>query len=140
MKIKKERYGNAKPKIEQDDIEGGDYAVLTIASVEEQKVTADDGERTSLVLTTEELGDKVHWLNQTQIGYLIEKLGDDSEDWVGQRVPFVKTTSTMGSRSFKKVWIAAPGEWDDLLGTRKRPVRAVRTPAVKARARGRGKK
>jgi hypothetical protein len=115
MKIEKGKYGNARPKIEPDDIEEGDAAVFTIAAVEEQTVKGDEGERLSLVLLTEELGDKVLWLNVTQIGYLTEKLGNDSDRWIGQQVPLVKTTTHYAGKAFKKVWVAAPEEWKALL-------------------------
>jgi hypothetical protein len=114
MKVQTSKYGNARPKIEQEDLEGGDAAVFTIAAVEEQKVTGDDGERLSLVLLTEELGDKVLWLNVTQIGYLIAKLGDESDRWVGQKVPLEKTITHYAGKPFKKVWVAAPESWDQI--------------------------
>lgn len=143
MKVQSAKYGNAKPKIEQDDIEGGDAGVFTIAAVEEQKVTGDDGERLSLVLITEELGDKLHWLNVTQINYLVARLGDDTEAWIGEKVPLVKTTTHYAGKAFKKVWVADPAEWDEIFEqagvTRKR--RAVRTVATTKKAAGRrGKK
>lgn len=141
MKVQKSKYGNAKPKIEQDDLEGGDAAVFTIAAVEEQKVKDDDGERISLTLITEELGDKLQWLNQTQIGYLLDKLGDETEDWIGKQVPLVKTTTHYAGKPFKKVWVAAPAEWDGIFeqaGISRRP--RARKIAVKAKAGKRGRK
>jgi hypothetical protein len=136
MKVQKEKYGNAKPKIEQDDIEGGDAGVFTIAAVEEQKVSGDDGERISLVIITEELGDKLHWLNVTQIGYLIARLGDNTEDWIGEKFPLVKTTTHYAGKPFKKVWVAADAEWDEIfeaagVSSRKRVARRT-VKAVKA--------
>lgn len=144
MKVKKEKYGNAKPKIEQDDLEGGDAAVFTIAAVEEQKVKDDDGERISLCLITEELGDKLQWLNQTQIGYLLDKFGDDSDDWIGKSVPLVKTTTHYAGKPFKKVWVAAPAEWDGIFeeaGISKRPrARKVANGRRAVKAKRRAKK
>lgn len=140
MRVKKEKYGNAKPKIEQEDLQGGDAAVFTIEAVEEQKVTDDGGERVSLTLITEELGEKLQWLNQTQIGYLLDKFGDDTDDWIGQKVPLVKTTSGYGGKTFKKVWVAAPAEWDGIFEEAGLSKRKARKVAVKARTRGRPKK
>lgn len=137
MRIQQEKYGNSKPKIEQDDLEGGDAAVFTVAAIEEQKVKDDDGERLSLILITEELGDKVLWLNVTQIRYLVERLGEESDRWIGQKVPLVKTTTHYAGKAFKKVWVAAPEEWDAILeeaGAVSKPRR--RTVAKKAAKRG----
>jgi len=118
MKASDERYGGqARPKITQADIEGGEAVVVTISDVEEEKVKGDDGDKILLVLLTEEYGDKVHRLNKTQRDYLIEQLGDETDEWIGKKVPLVKTRQEFGTpgrkgyKEFDTVWVAAPDEW-----------------------------
>jgi len=120
MKVREERYQpSGRPKIEQKDIEGGDAVVVTIAEVEEEKVKGDKGDKLLLVLVVEEFPDKVHRLNKTQLAYMVEKLGDETNEWIGQKIPLVKTTQEFGSGSrvkdFDVVWVAAPDEWDTIL-------------------------
>lgn len=114
-KVNPDKYGNAKPKITQDDLADGDFAVVTIAGFGEQ--TFEDGKEKKLTpyLLTEEFGDKVLWLNRTQTRTLIDRLGDDSDKWTGKRVPIVKHTASFGTSTFKKVIVPDVEEWDDLL-------------------------
>lgn len=139
MKASDPKYGGAsRPKIEQDDIEDGDAVVVTIEDVEEEKVKGDRGDKVLLVLITREFGDKVHRLNTTQRDYLIEKLGDETDRWIGKRVPLVKQTVEFQKKKYPTVYVAAPEEWDDLLAGEEAP--PARRPRTVAKAKGkRGK-
>lgn len=138
-RITKDQFSGSRSKVEQSDLEE-EAAILTVAAVDE--ITVDDperasGKRTSLVLVFEELGDKVLWLNQTQVGYLIDRLGDDTDTWVGEKVPVEKHDSNMRGKSHKKVWVCAPETWDDLLEeagfARKKKAAVVKKPAKRGR-------
>lgn len=116
-KRKADDYGSSRPKVTPDDLEE-DIAILTIVKVEE--VTVDDkdmpeGKRKALTLQFEELGDKVLWLNKTQVDYLIKELGDDDDDWKGQQIPVEKHESQFGRNTYEKVWVCAPEAWDEIL-------------------------
>lgn len=121
MKRNASDYGSSRPKLTQEDFDG-DFIVLTIASVEEVTVDDEDkeeGKRKSLVLTFDETGDKSLWLNVSQINALIERFGEDDDDWKGERVPVEKHTAEYMGKKYPKVRIMAAEEWDEALGTRK---------------------
>lgn len=129
MKASNPRYGGSgRPKIVQDDIEDGDAMLVTISDVEEEKVKGDGGDKVLLVLLTEEFGDKVHRLNKTQRDYLIEQLGEETDDWIGKQVPLVKTKQAFQNKSFDTVWVAAPEEWKSLLRASSVQAKAARKP------------
>lgn len=114
MKRDASDYGTSRPKITQEDFDG-DFIVLTSAEVEEITVDDDEqesGKRKSLVMTFEETGDKVIWLNVGQVTALIERFGDDDEAWKGQKIPVEKHTATFRGKKFDKVRIMASEEWD----------------------------
>lgn len=123
-KINPDSYGSSTPKIRQEDLEE-DVAVVTIASFDEAMVDDDDapeGKRRSAYLTFAETGDKVLWLNKTQIVSLVEKLGDNVDNWIGEQVPIRKHTSTFGSKKYPKVIVCPAEEWDEYLGGRRKKV------------------
>ncbi len=116
-KINPADFGQSRPKLEQDDF-NGTFTVLTVAGVEEVNVTddeAEDGKRRSLVMTFQETGDKSLWLNVTAIKTLCERLGDNTDKWVGQSVPVEKHTAEFRGKKFPKVRVALAEEWDDML-------------------------
>jgi len=133
MRVKQERYGSSRPKLERDDLDG-DVGVLTIAGFDESKFKDEEGEKVTPFLWFEEMGEKVHFLNKTQVGYVIERLGEESDDWVGERIPIEKITTTYNGKRFEKLWVSPPEKWDEYLGTRKR---RAKVPTAK---RGRAKK
>jgi hypothetical protein len=109
-------------------LDGGDAAVLTITAFTEETISDQEGERVSPCLLFEETGDKVFWLNKTQCDYIVEALGDDSDDWVGQKIPLEATTTHYQGKAYKKLWVAAPERWSDY---RDEGVRAVKVKAPK---------
>lgn len=114
MKVRQEKYGNRSPKLTPDDLDG-DFAVLTIAAFAEETFTDEEGERVTPCLEFQEMGDKRLWVNGTQVGYLVERLGDETDAWKGQQVPVEKHVSVFRGKRYNKLWIAAPEEWDTML-------------------------
>lgn len=134
-KVNSDRYGSKRPKLERDDLDG-DVGVLTIAGFDEAKISDEEGERVTPFIWFEEMGEKVHYLNKTQVDYLIERLGDDSDDWVGQKVPIEKHTATYAGKQHKKLWVSPPEKWDEYLGVKRgRVARVTRTKAPAKRGR-----
>ena len=111
-KVDPSRYGSAAPKLTPDDIE--DAAILTVTAFDEVSVEDEEvegGKRTSGNLTFEETGDKVLWLNKGMVETLVEQLGDDSDDWIGQKVPVEAYTATFKGKKFPKVRVMPSEEW-----------------------------
>lgn len=111
-KVDVSKFGSSAPKLTPDDIE--DAAILTIAAYEEVEVDdsdAESGKRLSATLRFEETGDKVLWLNKGMIESLVEGLGDDADNWIGQQVPVEPYTASFGSKKFPKVRVMPHEEW-----------------------------
>ncbi len=122
-KVDSSEFGSARPKIEWDDLEE-DVAVVKLVGVERGEVDDADkpsGKRATLMLITEELGDKVLYLNKTQIDYLIAGLGsDDTDDWVGQQIPIERKRVPFGKESHKKVWVVHDSDWAEYMKPKRR--------------------
>ena len=113
-KVDPGKYGTSRPKITQEDLADGDFILLTIANFDEATIKDEEGTRVTAYLEFSETGDKVLWLNKTQLTYLIEGLGsDNSDDWKGKQISVEKITAKYNNRSFPKVAVAAPERWDE---------------------------
>lgn len=112
-KVNADKFGSAAPKLTPDDIEEG--AILTITAFEEADIDdeeKEDGTRHSAHLQFTETGDKVLWLNKSMIEALIEQLGDETDDWMGQKIPVESYTAKFRGRDFKKVGVMPADKWD----------------------------
>lgn len=103
-KIDLEKYKQSSDIVSPDDIEGN--AIVTIAEF-------NDGERKDkegmwALLKFEELEDKIMWLNDAALETLVEKFGDDTDDWIGEQIP-IETYST---KNGERVRIMASEEWE----------------------------
>lgn len=134
MKVKPNEFNRNRPTLNVEDLED-EAAVLVCSAVEEVELPDSDapgGVRKSLLMRFEESGDKALWLNKTQIEYLIERLGDDTDDWIGQYVPIEKHETTFRGKTHNKVWVSPPESWDEMLeAAGVTPRKAKARPAVK---------
>lgn len=133
-KVNPKELGSGRPKVEQGDFEG-DYTIATIVKVEMGEIDDDTrpgGKRPTRMLQFKEFGDKVLYLNVTQAESLVEQLGDDDDDWIGQQIPIEKYTGTFGTKKFQKVGVMAGDQWDSAF--REAGVRRKTRPAPAARA------
>ncbi len=115
-KVDSSKYGSSAPKLMPDDLEE-DVAFLTIAKFEEVMVDDDEaegGKRQSATLKFKETGDKVVWLNKGMVETLVEQLGDDADQWVGQKIPLERHVASFGSKKYPKVRVVPSEEWDKL--------------------------
>lgn len=113
-KINTQDFGTSTPKLEQDDLEG-DAAILTVTAFEMVEVDDDEmegGKRKTGTLTFEETGDKVLWLNKGMVETLVEQLGDESDEWVGAKVPVEKYTARYRGQKYAKVRVVPSEEWE----------------------------
>jgi len=120
--VRQDTYGRgSRPAWKWDDLGKATHAVVTIREVDPEAKIPDDeqeeGHRLVLTMTFEEdEGEKTLYTNYRQVGYLIERLGENEKKWVGQRVVIKKLRQSFGKQEYKKVSIAPPEEWDELLG------------------------
>jgi hypothetical protein len=114
--------GERKPPLTPPVLGNADAAVLTIANVRAD-ITTGDGRKTALLEFSEQ-PDYVFWLNKTGIESLVARLGDNTDDWVGERVPLVRVrvNNPATGKMVVKYQVADAEDWDDLLAevTRRR--------------------
>jgi len=112
-----EQYGSKSTKLAPEHLEG-DVAILTIATVEQTEVedeAAEGGKRPTILLTFEETGeDRVLWLNRGMIESLVERLGDETDGWTGQKIPVEKYTARYRGKSYDKVGVSPAASWDEI--------------------------
>lgn len=111
-KVNANDYGTKRDKLEVTDLTS-DVAVLTLEQAEE--IDIDDpsvagGVRKAMVLSFTET-DKVLWLNRTQVGAMVEALGDDSDLWAGKSIPVQKVQTTFKGKTYHKVAVCPAAEW-----------------------------
>lgn len=126
-------YFGERPKLTPDRLEG-DAAVLTVASVEAFHASGRD----QIVVKFEETGDDALWLNKTMLDALLERLGDDTDGWVGERVPVEVRNVEYEGKATDKVYIMDADQWDEVLpppgvpsGTAKSKAKSAPKPPVK---------
>lgn len=135
--------GSSRPALKADTLGGADAVVVTVADVE--KVTVHDtesetGERTQLILVTEEYEDRAYWVNKTGARTLVEQLGPRPRSWIGQRVPLVvvRVNNPRKNEIQKSLQVAPAGEWADVLdqfsGRRRRSAAPARKTTTKKKA------
>lgn len=116
-KLNLKDYNTKTPTIAPEDLEE-DVAILTIDKVNEVNVEDEDavgGTRKALVMSFNEIEDRSMWPNRTAIATLIAKLGDDTDEWMGQQVPVEKVRVTYKGRTYDKVQVVPAGQWDEYL-------------------------
>lgn len=128
-KVDASKFGSSAPKLTQEDLEE-DAAILTLAAYDEVSVDDDEaegGKRQSATLRFEETGDKVLWLNKGMVETLVEQLGADADEWIGQKIPVEKYVARFNNQKYPKVRVIPSEEWDKAF--REAGVRRSRKPA-----------
>lgn len=105
--------GERKPALGTEQLGGASHAVLTVADA---RVNIRIGDRMQSLLEFEEFPEFAYWLNKTGVDNLCEALGDESDEWIGQRVPLelVTTNNPQTGRTVKKYWVPSPDAWEEI--------------------------
>lgn len=139
-KINEKTYGGgaSRTALSPEDLGGKKAAVLTISAVDPEVKIPDtsrpNGVRVVCVLSFEEFvgdEDRALYLNKTQVKFLVAQFGDETDDWIGQRMPveIVKVNDVSTGRPKAKVYVADPQDsWGEIL-----KVSRPRATAKKAR-------
>lgn len=116
-KLNRDDYGNRREKVTQDDLES-EVAVVTIVEAEEVDATDSEsptGYRKALVLSFEEIPNKVLWPGAKEVHALIDQLGDDTDKWLGRKIPIERATVRFRGRDYDKVVVAPSAEWEQYI-------------------------
>jgi hypothetical protein len=117
--LNRDSYSQKRPGLKAEDIKArrANLTVQTVEQVELDDDNTEDGKRNALAVTFEEFPDKPYWPNGTSIGFLIDELGEDEEEWAGERIPLEKkkTTNPRTKQLQDSLWVAAPEDWAEFL-------------------------
>lgn len=114
-KVSPDRYrGDASsPPLEPEVLGSGvNAAVLTIHDFREAEI----GDRVAPLLEIAEYPDYAFWLNVRDVRTLIEKFGDETEEWIGQQVPVVRQrVQDPSTKEYKeKLHVARASAWQEI--------------------------
>ena len=119
-KVDLNEYGSSeqRPKLTPQLLGSPATAVLTVQEARTGIETS--GGRKAALLVFEEYPDHAYWLNKTGISTLVERLGSDDSEWVGQRVPLVRVhaSNPTTGESVETYHVAPLVEWDELQSSR----------------------
>lgn len=86
-------------------------------------------------LSTREPPDYILFLTSGDLREMVERLGDETDDWLGKRVVLELVNRSYQGRPYEKYAVAPATEWDDVL----RPLKAP-PPSAKRTAKKTGRK
>lgn len=92
------------PFLKGEDLEEGERTVVTIKTAEEVNFPSGD---TVPVLSFLELEQKLT-LNKTRIKKLVELLGDDTDEWIGQKISLFQVDVQYQGKIMPGVAVAGP--------------------------------
>jgi len=105
------RFGGIRgTKLTPEDLTG-DIVIVTIKEYGEQR-NKGQGRTLSPVLRYEEAPEKLHYLNREMMERLVARLGDNTDRWIGKRVPIHAEDVDFEGKNFNKVYVMPPSEWD----------------------------
>jgi hypothetical protein len=130
MKVRRQDFGKSRPVLKAVDLGDADSTVVTIATVEE----VEKDKQNLLAMTFDEWPEHSYFPNVTSIGNLTDYLGEESDDWIGEKIVLevVKTNNPQTKKAADGLWVAAASEQKELLAQAK-GTRRVGRPKEKAR-------
>lgn len=127
-----------KPQLQPVDLNGFDGAAATITTVDyrDSKVSDTKGEK-KFVLTFAEFEGRELWVNKTGQNALIDHYGEETNGWVGHKVPLTTATVAIergknAGQTYHVVQVAAD-LWDTVM---KAYAPEAKAPKAPTRARG----
>lgn len=100
--MKAERKVLGKPSLGPDDIGTATAAVVTVTGVDYRASKFGDKR---YVLQTAEFPTKEVWLSATESNRVIDNLGEDTDQWIGGRVPLVKEMMEVRGKEFEALQV-----------------------------------
>lgn len=110
--MKAERKAIGKPSLRPDDIGTATAVVVTVTGVDYRASKYGDKR---YVLQLKEFPDKELWLSATESNLLIDNIGDDTENWLGARIPLVRETLDVRGKSYEALQV--PEDFEGVLKT-----------------------
>lgn len=127
MKVSKEERTAGRAQLTPERIGGAEVFIGTVKAVTKQPSKLRGGDQ--YVVEFREVDDSIYRLNVTGLNTICEQLGEDTEGWVGQRIPLVKTRETLRNepgKVFIVYQVAPPEDWHELAPSQPKRARTAR--------------
>lgn len=112
-KITQGQRSEGKPQLKPEAVGNADVLVVTVASVEFKD--SQFRKEQQPVLTFKEFPQHEWRVGKRSLNRICERIGEETDDWIGERIPLVKAREEVGKATYV-VFQAAPEEdWADLL-------------------------
>lgn len=143
MRLSKQEHSiDQRPALRAEQIEGANAAVLTITGVRSGNIPdikAPGGSRFTVRISVEEFPDHQFYCNPAGVTALIEKYGEEDQDWIGQQLPVVvkNVQNPVSKRWGSALHVAPLNEWEGVLDgtgavdTTDEPAKPAPKPAAK---------
>lgn len=100
--MKAERKVLGKPSLRPDDIGTASAVVVTVTGVDYRASKFGDKR---YVLQTQEFPDREVWLSATESNLLIDNLGEDTDTWIGAKVPLMRQNVEVRGRTYEALQV-----------------------------------
>lgn len=118
-KINRDKYDyEQRPSLKPTDLGGAQHAVLTIDEVEETNIPGPENNgagRDAIRIVFAEFPDHNWWPNPSSLRTILNRLGDDTDKWMQERVPLHTVTSQnprQRGTTVQNLWVVPMEEWD----------------------------
>lgn len=107
-----------RPQLKPEAAGNADLLVVTVASVEFKE--SQFRKEPQPVLVFEEFPEHEWRVGKRSLNRICEQLGDETDDWKGERIPLIKAREEVGKATYVVFQAAPPEEWAALLKQSKR--------------------
>lgn len=112
-KVTQEQRSSGSPQLKPTMAGGADLIAVTIAKVDFK--TSQFRKEKQPVLIFEEFPDAEYRCGKRATDRLCEKLGEETDWWVGETIPLVKGREEVGNNVYVVYQVPPPDEWKDAL-------------------------
>jgi hypothetical protein len=107
------------PSLKASDLKGAEGTIITVrvANVVSNRNQGRNQRKNLLEIKTVEWPDKVYRPNNSGIGELMSQLGDDSDNWIGKKIPLIvePANNPQTGDEVEALHVAPAAQWKELL-------------------------
>lgn len=115
MKLRQAGFDEVTPSLKVSDLKGAKGTVVTVTRAE---IKPGQGRKKSLLkLSMKEWPDKCYYPTPTGVSEMMKQLGDDTDNFVGERVPLHVTTTTNPEtqQEVEVLHVMPASQWEEAL-------------------------
>ncbi len=131
-------YGQ-RPKLTPESLDR--MARVAVRILDSGDFTKGEGSRQRFVfwISTHTPPDHIMFLNGADLREVVERLGDETDNWRGKTVVLELVNRTYNGRAYEKYVVAPAAEWDDVLRPLDAPPPSAKRTAKRSPSKPRGK-